>query len=63
VPVALVTVGPGHPGGELIAALHELCARRLARYKRPTGIEIATALPTGPTGKVLRRRVREELPR
>ena len=61
VPVALVTVGPGHGGGDLIAALHGLCAQRLARYKRPTGIEIATALPTGPTGKVLRRRVREEL--
>jgi len=63
VPVALVTVEPGDAGGDLIAALHALCGERLARYKRPTGIEIATALPTGPTGKVLRRRVREELPR
>jgi acyl-CoA synthetase (AMP-forming)/AMP-acid ligase II len=62
VPVALVTVDPDH-GGELVAALHALCARRLARYKRPAGIEIAAALPTGPTGKVLRRRVREELAR
>jgi acyl-CoA synthetase (AMP-forming)/AMP-acid ligase II len=62
VPVALVTVDAGH-GGELVATLHALCARRLARYKRPAGIEIAAALPTGPTGKVLRRRVREELAR
>ena len=62
VPVALVTVDPGHDGG-LVEALHALCARRLARYKRPAGIEIAAALPTGPTGKVLRRRVREELAR
>jgi acyl-CoA synthetase (AMP-forming)/AMP-acid ligase II len=61
VPVALVTVAPEQAGGDLIAALHGLCAERLARYKRPTGIEIAAALPTGPTGKVLRRRVREEL--
>jgi len=61
VPVALVTVAPEQAGGDLIAALHGLCAERLARYKRPAGIEIAAALPTGPTGKVLRRRVREEL--
>jgi len=64
VPVALVTVDPAAArSGDLVAALHELCARRLARYKRPAGIDIAAALPTGPTGKVLRRRVREELAR
>ena len=63
VPVALVTVDPGQAAGPLVEALHALCARRLARYKRPAGIEIAAALPTGPTGKVLRRRVREELAR
>jgi len=51
VPVALVTVGPDDVGGDLIAALHGLCTQRLARYKRPTGIEIIAALPTGPTGK------------
>lgn len=61
VPVALVTVDPGAGGADLVATLHELCAERLARYKRPAGIEITPALPLGPTGKVLRRRVREDL--
>jgi acyl-CoA synthetase (AMP-forming)/AMP-acid ligase II len=63
VAVALVTVEPGAGGSDLVADLHELCGQRLARYKRPAGIEITPALPLGPTGKVLRRRVREELRR
>jgi acyl-CoA synthetase (AMP-forming)/AMP-acid ligase II len=63
VPVALVTVGPGRTAGAIVAELGALCERRLARYKRPGRIEVAAALPTGPTGKVLRRRVREELAR
>jgi acyl-CoA synthetase (AMP-forming)/AMP-acid ligase II len=63
VPVALVTVLPGRPPAEVVAELHLLCERRLARWKRPARIEVAAALPTGPTGKVLRRRVREELAR
>jgi acyl-CoA synthetase (AMP-forming)/AMP-acid ligase II len=62
VPVALVTVGATGTDG-LVTALHSLCERRLTRYKRPAVIEITAALPTGPTGKVLRRRVREGLPR
>jgi acyl-CoA synthetase (AMP-forming)/AMP-acid ligase II len=61
VPVAFVTVEPG-PGADLVEALHRRCTEHLARYKRPTGITIATALPTGPTGKVLRRRLRDQLP-
>jgi acyl-CoA synthetase (AMP-forming)/AMP-acid ligase II len=65
VPVALVTADFADTADEaaLIAALHELCERRLARWKWPNRIEVAAALPTGPTGKVLRRRVREELAR
>ena len=61
VPVALVTVLPGRPPTEVVAELHRLCDLRLARWKRPARIEVASALPTGPTGKVLRRRVREDL--
>ena len=45
----------------LVASLRELCDHRLARYKRPTTIEVTTELPTGPTGKVLRRALRAEL--
>jgi acyl-CoA synthetase (AMP-forming)/AMP-acid ligase II len=63
VPVALVTVLPGRPTDEVVAELHHLCEQRLARWKRPHRIEVAEALPTGPTGKVLRRRVREDLAR
>jgi acyl-CoA synthetase (AMP-forming)/AMP-acid ligase II len=60
VPVAFVTVQG--PDDGLVETLHRLCADRLARYKRPTTITIAPALPTGPTGKVLRRRLRDQLP-
>jgi oxalate---CoA ligase len=65
VPVAFVvaTNDAADAGDDaLVEALHGLCAQRLARYKRPAGIEIATALPTGPTGKVLRRRLRDAPP-
>ncbi len=55
VPVAFVTAGPYRDRDELLGALNRMCERRLARYKRPVRIELADALPTGPTGKVLRR--------
>ncbi|GAA2558343.1 acyl--CoA ligase [Winogradskya consettensis] len=61
VPVALVTLHRGYDTEEAVEALHDWCAYGLARYKRPTGISVADALPTGPTGKILRRRVREAL--
>jgi acyl-CoA synthetase (AMP-forming)/AMP-acid ligase II len=62
VPVAFVTTDPHWAEPGLVEGLHRLCTERLARYKRPTVIEIAAALPTGPTGKVLRRRLRDQLP-
>ncbi|MEU0462546.1 AMP-binding protein [Amycolatopsis sp. NPDC006131] len=55
VPVAFVT---GRPDPGLARALHGWCEQRLARYKRPSVIEVTTALPLGPTGKVLRRELR-----
>jgi len=61
VPVAFVTVRPDRRGPGLTEELHRLCAQRLARYKRPTVIQIAAALPTGPTGKVLHRTLRAGL--
>jgi acyl-CoA synthetase (AMP-forming)/AMP-acid ligase II len=62
VPVAFVTTDPRWDEPGLVEELYRRCAQRLARYKRPAVIEVAAALPTGPTGKVLRRRLREALP-
>jgi acyl-CoA synthetase (AMP-forming)/AMP-acid ligase II len=59
VPFAFVTIRSGQSEDEVVARLHDRCDRWLARYKRPVRIEVATELPTGPTGKVLRRRLRE----
>ena len=33
-------------------ALHALCARRLAKYKRPTSIVVVDAIPKNPVGKM-----------
>lgn len=35
--------------------LEELCRQNLADYKRPTRIIVASELPIGPSGKVVRR--------
>jgi acyl-CoA synthetase (AMP-forming)/AMP-acid ligase II len=56
-PVAFVIARTGDDH-ELADSLRWLCERRLARYKRPTVIEVTAELPTGPTGKVLRRALR-----
>ncbi|MGC9665448.1 AMP-binding protein [Planosporangium sp. 12N6] len=61
VPVAFVTRRAHRAGPGLVEELYRLCERRLPRYKRPARIEIAAALPTGPTGKVLRRTLRDDL--
>lgn len=59
VPVGFVTIRPGAASGisadALTDQLQRLCQARLARYKRPTEIHVASSLPTGPTGKILRR--------
>jgi long-chain acyl-CoA synthetase len=39
--------------------LKAFCAERLAKYKVPTQIEIAAALPKSGVGKILRRELRE----
>jgi acyl-CoA synthetase (AMP-forming)/AMP-acid ligase II len=61
VAVAFVTAQPGAHADDLARDLRELCERELARYKRPTTIEVTAELPTGPTGKVLRRALRADL--
>ncbi|MDJ1135792.1 long-chain-fatty-acid--CoA ligase [Streptomyces iconiensis] len=49
--------GSGVSAGELVARLRG----RLANYKLPTSLHMADALPRNPSGKVLRRDVREWL--
>ncbi len=56
-PLAFVVFRPGAAptSAELIA----FCRERLAHYKCPTRVEPAGALPRNPSGKVLRRQLRE----
>ena len=42
-------------------ALRAHCARFLTGYKRPVRVEFRDALPKNPLGKILRRRLRDEL--
>ncbi|MFI0418294.1 AMP-binding protein [Spongiactinospora sp. 9N601] len=59
--VALVQPTPAAgPGPELAAALLAHCEPRIARFKRPKLIEFVTELPRTPTGKLSRRRVRDD---
>ncbi len=39
--------------------LREYCQERMARYKVPKEVEIMDSLPKGPTGKLLKRKLRE----
>jgi acyl-CoA synthetase (AMP-forming)/AMP-acid ligase II len=59
--LAIVQLGDGGTGSERLAAdlmLH--CRSRLASFKCPRSVEFVAALPRTPTGKLLRRRLREE---
>jgi len=58
--VAFVVPRPGHAFDE--AGLQARCRENLARYKCPTRIETADALPYTATGKVRRRELREDDP-
>ena len=52
-------VGP--PGHALDAAgVRAFCRERLANYKVPRQVEFRDALPRNPSGKVLKRLLREE---
>lgn len=44
------------------AALREFCRARLARFKAPAEFEFVTALPRTPSGKVLKRDLRTDVP-
>jgi acyl-CoA synthetase (AMP-forming)/AMP-acid ligase II len=44
-----------------LAGLNLYCAERLGRFKRPATIFVLQDLPRSPTGKLLRRKLREHL--
>jgi long-chain acyl-CoA synthetase len=51
------------PGARLdLRALEEYCKLHLSKHKRPRQIEVVSELPKNFLGKVLRRRLREEVP-
>jgi fatty-acyl-CoA synthase len=51
------------PGTSLAAeALLEFCHGKLARYKIPRVVELVVEIPRNPTGKVLKRLLRERFP-
>ena len=41
--------------------MQTFCKDRLAAYKYPRVVEIIDELPKGPTGKILKRELRDEL--
>ncbi len=65
-PVAFVILkepesgGPEAPAADE-TALREHCRKSLAAYKVPRRIHVAEELPRGPTGKILKRALREKL--
>lgn len=59
-PVAYVTAREGVAAAELAAALMRRCETGLGRSRRPRRLVVADRLPTGPTGKVSRRQLRQD---
>jgi acyl-CoA synthetase (AMP-forming)/AMP-acid ligase II len=58
-PVAYVVPSGTRRGAEMSQALRDACDTALPRHKRPAAIRFVEQLPTGPTGKVVRHRLRE----
>ena len=54
---AVVVLRPGMSTSE--PEIFEFCQNRLAGYKRPRSVDLVTALPRNPSGKVLKRELRE----
>jgi len=59
VPVAFVAARPGAECDK--SELIEFCEQRLARFKVPKAVYVVDALPRNPSGKVLKRDLREGL--
>ena len=60
-PVAFVVADAGHDAQALRRDLPTLCEARLGRIKSPTRFQFVLELPRSPTGKLLRRELRERL--
>ena len=60
VPVAFVALRPGKAASE--EELLERCRSELARFKVPQAITFVDALPRNPSGKVLKRELRDHYP-
>ncbi|HVT69252.1 MAG TPA: AMP-binding protein [Trebonia sp.] len=61
-PVAYITPADGAPGTEVLAAaLRAVCAERLPRYKQPAEFRFMDQLPLGPTGKISRRLLKDQV--
>jgi long-chain acyl-CoA synthetase len=63
--LAYLTTAATDPEGvaDLVQRAREACARRLARFKQPTRIEVVDALPRTVTGKVARGELRSTVRR
>ena len=59
VPVAFVVCRPGAAASE--EDLREFCLARLARFKAPRAVHFVEALPRNPSGKVLKRVLRDQV--
>jgi acyl-CoA synthetase (AMP-forming)/AMP-acid ligase II len=55
---AAITLKPGASATE--KDIIEFCKQRLARYKAPKSVEFLEALPKTPSGKILKREMREK---
>jgi long-chain acyl-CoA synthetase len=55
---AVVVLRPGAAATEL--DIIEFCKSRLAGFKRPTSVDFVQAIPRNPTGKILKRELREQ---
>jgi fatty-acyl-CoA synthase len=58
-PLLLVVLRPGHSADPEVLKVH--VSERVARWWTPDEVRIVDALPIGPTGKVLKRELREQI--
>jgi long-chain acyl-CoA synthetase len=58
---AAIVIGDDEDADAVMAAVAAACEASLAGYKRPRHIEVRTAVPRDPTGKLLRGEYRREL--
>jgi acyl-CoA synthetase (AMP-forming)/AMP-acid ligase II len=58
---AIIVRQPGdeNPKGDLESELIQHCRAHLAHYKCPTSVDFAETLPRNPSGKILKRELRE----